>query len=219
MSSTKQKLRLTCVLAALVFLALEIGCKGFFVSPTLTGVSVGPSGLNLNVSQTFQMTATGTYNDGSQKTLTSGVVWSSSDPTTVSVGQTSGIVTGVQSGTATITASSGGCSGCTGTATVSVVLGNVSSITVSPASQTVSVGGTAVSFTATAAPGGDITQGATWNVVNASNTNQNANFTITYVAGSGEQFLPTSSATQGTYTVVVTYPGTTATGRATLIVN
>lgn len=219
MSSTMQKLRLACVLAALCFLAVGMGCRGFFVNPTLTGVSVGPSGLNLNVSQTFQMTATGTYNDGSQKTLTSGVVWSSSAPTTVSVGQTSGMVTGLQSGSATITASSGGCSACTGTATVSVVLGNVSSITVSPASQSVSIGGTAVTFTATAVPGGDITQAATWNVMDSSNTNQNASFTITYVSGSGEQFLPTSSATPGTYSVVVTYPGTTAIGKATLTVN
>ncbi len=219
MSSTKQKLRLTCVLAALAFLALEIGCKGFFVNPTLTGVSVGPSGLNLNVSQTFQMTATGTYSDGSQNTLTSGVAWSSSAPTVVSVGQTSGLVTALQSGTATITGSSGGCSACTGTATVTVVLANISSITVSPASQSVSIGGTAVSFTATAVPGGDITQAATWNVVDSTGTDQNANFSISFAAGTGEEFLPTSSATAGTYSIVVTYPGTTATGKATLIVN
>jgi Bacterial Ig-like domain (group 2) len=219
MSSKNQKLRVICAFAALATLALAVSCRGFFVNPTLTGVSVGPSGLNLNVNQTFQMTATGTYDDGSQKTLTSGVVWSSSAPTTVSVGQTSGMVTGLQSGTATITASSGGCSACTGTASVSVVLSNVSSITVSPSSQSVSIGGTPVAFTATAAPGGDITQGATWNIVDSSNTNQNANFSIAYVAGSGEQFLPSSSATPGTYTIVVTYPGTTATGKATLIVS
>lgn len=78
MSSTKQKLRVAGAVAALAFLALAAGCTGFFVNPTLTGVSVGPSGLTLNVNQTWQMTATGTYDDGSQKTLTSGVVWSSS---------------------------------------------------------------------------------------------------------------------------------------------
>src|SRR6202140_4578104 len=103
MSSTKQKPRLTCAFAALATLALAVSCTGFFVNPTLTGVSVGPSGLTLNVSQTFQMTATGTYNDGSQKTLTSGVTWSSSAPTSVTIGATSGIVTGVQSGTSPIT--------------------------------------------------------------------------------------------------------------------
>jgi len=208
---------MTCALAVLATLA--VSCRGFFVNPTLTGVSVGPSGLNLTVNQTFQMTATGTYNDGSQKTLTSGVVWSSSDPTVISVGQTSGIVTGLQSGTATITASSGGCSACTGTASVSVVLSNISSITVTPSSQSVTIGGATVFFKATASPGGDITQAATWNIVDASGTNQNANFSIAFVSGSGEGFLPSSAAAKGTYTINVTYPGTNAVGKATLTVN
>src|ERR1700758_3013902 len=143
MSLTTQKLRLTGAFAALAALALAVSCKGFFVNPTLTGVSVGPSGVTLNVGQTFPMTATGTYNDGSQKTLTSGVTWSSSAPTSVTVGSQSGIVTGVQSGTSTITASSGGCASCTGSTSVSVVLSGVSSITVSPASQSVAINGTA----------------------------------------------------------------------------
>jgi hypothetical protein len=219
MSSTSQKLRLTGAFAALAALALAVGCKGFFVNPTLTGVSVGPSGVTLNVGQTFQMTATGTYNDGSQKTLTSGVTWSSSAPTSVTVGATSGIVTGVQSGTSTITASSGGCASCTGSTSVSVVLSGVSSITVSPASQSVAINGTPVFFTATASPGGDITQGATWNVVDASGTNQNASFSISFVSGQGESFLPSSAATPGTYTINVTYPGTTVVGKATLTVS
>ena len=219
MSSTKQKLRLTCAFAALATLALAVSCRGFFVNPTLTGVSVGPSGLNLTVNQTFQMTATGTYNDGSQKTLTGGVVWSSSDPTVISVGQTSGIVTGLQSGTATITASSGGCSACTGTASVSVVISNISSITVTPSSQSVTAGGSPVYFKATASPGGDITQGATWNIVDTTGANQNSNFSIAFVSGSGEGFLPSSSAAKGTYTINVTYPSTNVVGKATLTVN
>ena len=219
MLSTNPKLRIICAIAALASLALAVSCRGFFVNPTLTGVSVGPSGLNLTVNQTFQMTATGTFNDGSQKTLTSGVVWSSSAPTVISVGQTSGIVTGLQSGTATITASSGGCSACTGTASVSVVISNISSITVTPSSQSVSVGGSAVFYKATASPGGDITQGATWNIVDSTGTNQNANFSISFISGSGEGFLPSSSAAKGTYTIKVTYPSTTVVGTATLTVN
>jgi hypothetical protein len=218
MSSTKQKLRLTCAFAALATLALAVSCRGFFVNPTLTGVSVGPQGLTLNVNKSFQMTATGTYNDGSQKTLTSAVVWSSSAPSTVSIGQTSGMAEGLQSGSSTITASSGGCSACTGSTSVSVVLSGVASITVSPGSQTATINGTAVYFSATV-PGGDITEGATWNVVDSSGTNQNANFSIAFVAGSGEGFLPSSSAAIGTYTINVTYPGTNVIGKATLTVN
>ena len=69
MSSTKQRIRLMGAFAALATLALAISCRGFFVNPTLTGVSVGPQSLTLNLNQTFQMTATGTYDDGSQKNL------------------------------------------------------------------------------------------------------------------------------------------------------
>ncbi|MFZ0864629.1 MAG: Ig-like domain-containing protein [Candidatus Sulfotelmatobacter sp.] len=218
MSSTKQKLRVAGAVAALAFLALAVGCTGFFVNPTLTGVSVGPSGLTLNVNQTWQMTATGTYDDGSQKTLTSGVVWSSSDPTTVSVGQSSGMVTGLQTGTSTITASSGGCTSCTGTSSVTVVLSGVTSILVSPSSQTAAPNGSPAYFNATAQPGSiNINQSATWNIVDSSGTNQNANFTIS-LTSSGEGFLPLSTATAGTYTIVVTYPGTNITGTATLTV-
>ena len=217
MSSTKQKLRMTCALAALATLA--VSCRGFFVNPTLTGVSVGPSGVTLTINQTFQMTATGTYSDGTPKTLTSGVVWSSSAPTVVSVGQASGIVTGLQTGTSTITASSGGCSACSGSQSVSVVVSNVTSITVAPSSQSVTAGGSPVYFKPTASPGGDITQGATWNIVDSTGANQNSNFSIAFVSGSGEGFLPSSSTAKGTYTINVTYPGTNVVGKATLTVN
>jgi len=221
MSSTKSKLRLVGAFAAMATLALALSCTGFFVNPTLTGVSVGPQSLTLNINQTWQMGATGTYSDGSQKALTSGVAWLSSDNTTVSIGQSSGIATGLQTGSATITASAGSCSACSGSTTVSVVLTGVTSITVSPSSQSVSIGGTAVFFTATAVPGGDITQGATWNILDSTNTNQNASFSISYVpgAGGGESFLPSSAAAIGTYTINVTYPGTTAVGTAKLTVN
>jgi trimeric autotransporter adhesin len=217
--SPKQKLRLACTLAMLVASALTISCTGFFVNPTLTAVSVGPSGLNLTVNQTFQMTATGTNSDGTQKTLTSGVVWSSDAASIVSVGQNSGLVTGLQIGSANITASSGGCSSCSGSTSVTVVLNNVTSITVMPSSQTASAGGTAAVFTATAQPGSvDITQNATWKVFDSTNTDQTANFAIS-LTSLGESFLPNSGVLPGAYSVVASYSSTTITGKATLNVN
>ena len=60
MPSMKSKLRITAAFAALATLALAVSCRGFFVKPTLTGLSIGPAGLTLNVNQTFQMVATGT---------------------------------------------------------------------------------------------------------------------------------------------------------------
>lgn len=155
MSSTKSKLRLMGAFAALATLALAISCRGFFVNPTLTGVSVGPQGLTLNLNQTWQMGATGTYSDGSQKTLMSGVAWSSSDGNTVSVGQTTGVVKGLLTGSATITASAGSCAACSGSTSVSVVLTGVTSIVVSPGSTSATINTTPAYFLATAFPGFD----------------------------------------------------------------
>ena len=218
-----KKIRIIGALAALLTLALAASCKGFFVNPTLTAVSVGPQNLSLNISQTQQMSATGTYSDGSQKTLTSGVTWSSSDSSAVSVGNSSGVATGLTVGSATITGSAGSCSACSGSTTVTVALQGVTSITVTPTSQSVTRGGTAVFFHATANGGTDITNPAitTWTVLDSTGTDQTSNFSLTYVAGTGagtgESFLPSSSVTPGAFTVEATYSGVV--GKATLTVN
>ena len=219
MFSTKSKLRLIAAMAALLALALTAAsCNGFFVDPTLTGLSVGPQGLSITVNQTWQMSATGTFNDGSQKILSSGVTWSSSDSSAVSVGQTSGIVTGVQVGQATITAAAGSCSACSGSTTVTVVLSGVTSIVVTPSNQSVTNGSTAYFF-AKANGTTDVTQSATWTVVDSTGTDQTANFSPSFVSASlGEAITPNSgSVATGTYTVEATYNGIV--GKATLNVN
>jgi trimeric autotransporter adhesin len=214
MSPKRFNLRLIGAFAVLATLALAISCTGFFQSPTLTGVSVGPQSLSINVNQTWQMSATGTYNDGSQKALTSGVSWSSSDPTTVTVGQTSGIVTGIQNGQATITASAGSCSACSGTSTVTVVLTGVTSVVVTPGSQSLTVNGTAVAFTAKANGTINISSTATWNILDSTRTDQTSEFSLSPVSGTEQ--VSTSAATPGTYTVQATYNGFV--GKATLTV-
>jgi hypothetical protein len=220
MSSSTSKLRLIGAFAALATLALAISCTGFFVNPTLTGVSVGPQSLTLNVNQTFQMSATGTYSDGSQKALTSGVVWASSDASTVSVGQTSGIVTAVQTGSGTITASSGSCSACSGSTTVTVALTGVTAIIISPSNASATINGNPALFTAVAQPANvTITgSGAVWSVQDPSGTDVTTEFSLSF-DGTNEDITPLSSATLPTYTVVASYPGTTAVGKATLNVN
>jgi hypothetical protein len=205
-----KKSRLLGALAVVSTLALLASCRGFFVNPTLTGVSVGPQA-TLNINQSIQMSATGTYSDGTQKTLNSGVVWSSSDPNSVSV-STGGLATGLVIGSATITGSAGSCSACTGTTTVTVALTGVTSVLVTPNSQTVQAGGSPVFFHAQANGATDITNpadGTTWTVVDSGGTDQTANFTIGFVsgtgAGTGESFLPGGSVTGGAYTVKATY--------------
>jgi hypothetical protein len=222
-SSVNLKLRLAGAFAVLAIMAVAVSCKGFFVDPTLTGLTVGPSGLTLSVNQQFQMVATGTYNDGTTKTLTSGVVWSSSDTGAVTIGQNSGLATGVAPGSSTITASSGGCASCTGTTSVTVALSGITAITVSPSSQTITIGASPGLCTASATTGSgnvDITNpssGTTWTVQDASGNNVTSSFTLTFVSPN-EQFTPSATLTPATYTVVASYPNTTFVGKATLVV-
>jgi trimeric autotransporter adhesin len=208
-----KNLRLIGSFAVLLTLALAVSCKGFFVNPTLTAVTVGPQA-TLNVNQSIQMTATGTYSDGTQKTINSGVTWSSSDSSAVSI-TASGLATGLTIGSATITGSAGSCSACTGTTTVTVALQGVNSVTVTPSSQSVTIGSTPVFFHALANGSTDITNpsnGTTWTVVDSSGTDQTSNFTTSFVsgtgAGTGESFSPNSgSVTPGSFTVKATYNG------------
>ncbi len=120
------------------------------------------------------MTATGTFDDGSKKTLTANVTWSTSDVATATV-SSSGVVTGVAPGTATITATSGTVSGST---TVTVTVANLVSIAVTPTNPSIKQGATQ-QFTAigTIQGGGtvDLTTSATWNSSNPTAATIDAN--------------------------------------------
>ena len=89
-----QKVHSFSILAVLLLFALATGCKGFFVNPTLSTLTVGPTTPHIQQGTTLQMAATGTYNDGSTKDLTRTAFWSTSDSTIASV-NASGLVTGV----------------------------------------------------------------------------------------------------------------------------
>jgi hypothetical protein len=78
MVSTRRKLQLVASFGVLLLAAVGVGCHGFFVDPTLTGITV--STLNSttlsNAGSTAQLIASGTYDDGSNKNLTGVVTWS-----------------------------------------------------------------------------------------------------------------------------------------------
>lgn len=180
-----RKLPLTLAFAVLVVLAFGAGCHGFFVDPQLTSIAVGPAGQNVQQGKTLQMSAQGTYDDGSTQNITGSVLWSSSDASaTVSA---SGVLTAVQApGTPTITASKGTISG---TTTVNIVLSGVTAITISPKTATVRQGASQ-NFTCAATVSGsspvDVTASASWATSDTTNT----------------------QITQGTSPVVFTVPGT-----------
>lgn len=159
MSSSKRKLQLLLAFSALSMLGLGVGCRGFFVNPTLTSIAVGPQE-TIQQGKTVQMSATGTFDDGSTKPLGSGVAWSSASQNVATISP-SGLVMGVSPGQSTITGASGSVSG---TATITVTLANLTAITVTPTNQTIRAGNS-LQFTATGTANGKqitITDSVNW---------------------------------------------------------
>jgi hypothetical protein len=204
MSSTKQKLRLAGAFAALATLALAISCRGFFVNPTLTSLSVAPSTATIDAgttNNTVQMHATGNFNDGS--TGSASVSWTivpaSGGPTAANI-NTSGLVTSTDLvGSMTVTATAIQSASITGTATINVVPPNLVSITINPTG-TVDVGvGLPEQFSATGVDSAgnsyDITDIATWvsTNTNAFTIDADGNATASSTAAAGSSSNITAS--------------------------
>src|SRR5205807_2095208 len=135
--------------------------------PTLSSITVTTTDPNLQVGQTQQLAATGSFDDGSRGSV-SNVSWSSGDSSHVTVSNT-GLIKGIANTTSgvIITATSGTASG-----TTTVTVGQSSTVTVtSDSGTTISIGtigaGSTLTFTATQG-GTDVTNSATWS---SSNTN------------------------------------------------
>jgi Bacterial Ig-like domain (group 2) len=167
---TGRKLALTLAFTVLVAVATGVSCKGFFVKPTLNSITVTPATPSIqegSSNNTVQMTATGTFNDGS--TGNPPVTWSIS-PAGFATISTGGLVTSEAQGTATITATSTQMPSIAGTQSLTVTIGCIQSIAVTPLSSNLSVSianeNTAqltAKATTTCAGTVDITGTATWN--------------------------------------------------------
>ena len=127
-SARAAHIRLAVTVGVALFLCVSwAGCSGFFINPSISSIFITPPSASVAVTNTQQLIATARYSDGSSNTLTgSSVGWSSSDNTiaTISAG---GLVTGVATGTATMTASA---QGVTATASVTVTPQNVTSLVI-----------------------------------------------------------------------------------------
>lgn len=165
-----------------------IGCKNFFTGPTLTTVSIGPSTPSIAVRKTQQMSATGTYSDSSTGTITNSASWSTSDIAIATV-SSAGLVTGVASGSATISATLDGISGST---TVNVVTANLASISITPTSPSISSGSTQ-QFTAIG-----ILQDGTTTDLTSSVTWTSSNTAVATIDSSGLATALTVSSTETT---------------------
>jgi trimeric autotransporter adhesin len=135
------------------------------VSATLTSIAISPLNSSIVSGTVSQFTATGTYSNGSMQDITTSVTWTSSNESAATISNAAGFqgeATGVAAGTTTITASLSGISAST---TLTVTNAVLSSLSITPANPTISVGGT-LQFTVTGhfddGTTQDLTRQATW---------------------------------------------------------
>ncbi|HEY4053805.1 MAG TPA: Ig-like domain-containing protein [Terriglobales bacterium] len=107
------------------------------VAAHLTSIAVSPAVQSIAAGTTLQFSAVGSFDDGSTQLLTN-LTWSSTTLATATV-NTLGVVTGVGSGTSTITATSGSVSG---TAALTVTGATLVSLAVTPPNSTMAIGTT-----------------------------------------------------------------------------
>ena len=189
-------------LIALVVCPLLIftSCGQFFPGKnTITALRVQPTNATVAPAVTQQYTATATFGDNSTGDVTSKVTWSTT-PTSVASINSTGLLTGIKLGTASVRATSGSVFGSTG---VTIANKPVASVTIQPLTQTLSLslGPTTVQFTATATyrdgTTGDVSANSTWNALPSS---------VATISSTG---LATAIAV-GTATVTATAGGVTS---------
>jgi uncharacterized protein YjdB len=164
-------------------------------------VTVAPGTLPLVVGQTGTLTAT--TRDASNNVLPGrDITWSTSNANVATV--SAGVVTATGPGTATITAAS---EGKTGTATVNVTAVPVASVSVTPATVSLTTGGTQqVTATPRDAQGNALARPVTWQTGNANVATVTQGGLITAVGPGTTTVTATSEGKVGTVTVTVTAP-------------
>jgi hypothetical protein len=214
MSSVKHKLRIAGAFAALATLALAVSCRGFFVSPTVTSLAIGPANLSLAPGNSFQMSATATYSDGSTSDATGKSVWLSTD-TSVATFPTPGDLTAVS---LTQLETQGTLPG---TTTVSAAIGTVSSgtqtVNVCPVVQALAITVNGSTTGATVASGNaNFVAQATFNSISAQqNVSGSVTWNITDTTVISSITAASTTAAVATGTVVGT-TGTSTTVSATI---
>jgi Bacterial Ig-like domain (group 2) len=218
-----RKLWVTLAFTGLMALAFGVSCRGFFVKPTLTSITISPTAPAVQVGTSATLQAFGVFNDGSSQYLTTNVSWSSSEPSIATVSGTgSATIDALTVGTASITAAS---QAVTSTATATVFI-SISAIGLYPTSFSLpetSITGQSLEVYANndqglTNPNDDLSPTATIAVYQAGTTTPADGVTCAYPGTGTTQLCTTSDALPGTYTAVASYSGSTLTASATITI-
>lgn len=165
--------RAISVLSVLVSSVLFSSCGSGSASgpklPKLTQISVVPAGPSLPKGSSLQLTATGTFDDGTKQALTASVTWQSSQAAIAEI-NSQGVVAAMSQGVAQVSATY---QGITGSTSVTVAQPALASIAVSPNPSSLPVGASEqLTATATLTDGTiqNVTQSANWSSSTAAAT-------------------------------------------------
>lgn len=175
----------------------------------LMAVVVDPWDATVEVGATQQYTATGWYQDGTQKDLTNYAAWTSDDTTRATVSK--GLATGVAATwSVRITAAYGTCTFCSDYEYLEVItpVAKLVSIDVTPATASIMAGETQP-FTATGTYDDDSTSTITYSVTWSSSD--------TAVATMNSSGVATGGSTNGTVTITASKDGVTGTASLTVV--
>ena len=182
------------------------------VAPVVTTVTVAPTSASVVAGATTTLQATVKDQNGNVMTGQT-VTWSTNNAAAATV-NSSGVVTGVAAGSATITATSSGKTG-TSSITVTAVLPVVTTVTVAPTSASVVAGATTTLQATVKDQNGNVMTGqtVTWSTNNAAAATVNSSGVVTGVAAGSATITATSSGKTGTSSITVT----AASGGGTLL--
>ncbi len=169
----------------------------------VASVALTPASATIQVGQTQQLAAT--LKDASGNTLSGRAVsWSSSSPSVATVSG-SGLVTGLATGSAAVTATSEGQSG---TSSITVTTVPVASVAVTPASATIQVGQTQqLAATLKDASGNTLSgRAVSWSSSNSSVASVSSSGLVTGLAAGSAVITATSEGKSGTATLTVVAP-------------
>src|ERR1039458_2044548 len=161
--------------------------------PTLVSIAVTPNQVSLPVGETEQLTATGTFTDGSTQNLTQSATWISSGPATASVSAAGSALAKVV-GAATISATSGSI---TGNASLTVTPPVAVAVNVVPATLSLPLGSSSqLQAIATMSDGSQqtLSSSVTWQTSQSAMATVNAQGVVTAV---GKGVAQVSASYQG----------------------